>query len=305
MNQFTISELQRYSGISVHSIRAWEKRYNALTPNRTEGNTRYYDGNQLRRLLNIASLMNGNHKISELCSMSDSKLSKLLQSKLEDEKWQLENDEFLVSQMIASAMGFDESLFDKIFYRAMATYGLDLAYIKVIYPTVLRLGVLWSIEGISPAQEHFATHLIKQKLLSTIDILPINQNTKANWLLFLPEGEFHEIGLLMANYLIRSAGQRSAYLGANIPFDSIKDTVKAINPSSLLFFLVAKDGIERDQNLVTSLVKAFPSQQIFIGGEANRIKQLKKHKNLIFLSSINEFKEQLKQTDINLLRKKK
>jgi len=305
MNQFTISELQRYSGISVHSIRAWEKRYNALTPNRTEGNTRYYDGNQLRRLLNIASLMNGNHKISELCSMSDSKLSKLLQSKLEDEKWQLENDEFLVSQMIASAMGFDESLFDKIFYRAMATYGLDLAYIKVIYPTVLRLGVLWSIEGISPAQEHFATHLIKQKLLSTIDILPINQNTKANWLLFLPEGEFHEIGLLMANYLIRSAGQRSAYLGANIPFDSIKDTVKAINPSSLLFFLVAKDDIERDQNLVTSLVKAFPSQQIFIGGEANRIKQLKKHKNLIFLSSINEFKEQLKQTDINLLRKKK
>lgn len=294
MNLFTISELQRYSGVNVHSIRAWEKRYNALTPHRTKGNTRYYDGSQLRRLLNIVSLMDDNYKISELCSMSDEELAQLLQNKLEDEKNQSENDDFLVSQMVASAIGFDESLFDKIFLRAVSKYGLELTYLKVIYPTVQRLGVLWSIEGISVAQEHFATHLIKQKLISSIDILPINHGEKGSWLLFLQEGELHEIGLLMANYLIRNAGQRSTYLGANVPFASVKDTAESIKPSYLLSFLVAKNDREQDEKFLTSLGKTFPTIQIFIGAEAGRVKNMKVGKNITFLTSMNDFKKQIK-----------
>jgi DNA-binding transcriptional MerR regulator len=294
MDQFTISELQKYSGVNVHSIRAWEKRYNALTPHRTQGNTRYYDGDQLRRLLNIVSLMNDEYKVSELCSMSDLKLSRLLQIKLEGEKTQSENDEFLVSQMVASAMRFDESLFDKIFLRAVAKYNLEGAYLKVIYPAVQRLGVLWTIDGISPAQEHFATHLVKQKLISSVDILPINHHSKKNWLLFLPEGEFHEIGLLMANYLIRNAGQRTTYLGANVPFGTIKDAVGSIKPSFLLFFLVAGNNEEEDQKFVASLITAFPQQKIVLSAEADRLKQIRKHKNLFFASSMNDLVEQLK-----------
>lgn len=294
MNLFTISELQRYSGVNVHSIRAWEKRYNALTPHRTKGNTRYYDGSQLKRLLNIVSLMDDNYKISELCSMSDDELAQLLQNKLEDEKTPSENDEFLVSQMVASAIGFDESLFDKIFLRSVSKYGLELTYLKVIYPTVQRLGVLWSIEGISVAQEHFATHLIKQKLISSIDILPINHGEKGSWLLFLQEGELHEIGLLMANYLIRNAGQRSTYLGANVPFASVKDTVEAIKPGYLLSFLVAKNDKEEDEKFLSSLVKTFPSTQIFIGAEAGRVKNMKVGRNITFLTSMSDFKKQIK-----------
>lgn len=294
MNLFTISELQRYSGVNVHSIRAWEKRYNALTPHRTKGNTRYYDGGQLKRLLNIVSLMDDNYKISELCSMSDEELAQLLQNKLEDEKTPSENDEFLVSQMVASAIGFDESLFDKIFLRAVSKYGLELTYLKVIYPTVQRLGVLWSIEGISVAQEHFATHLFKQKLISSIDILPINHGEKGSWLLFLQEGELHEIGLLMANYLIRNAGQRSTYLGANVPFASVKDTVEVIKPGYLLSFLVAKNDKEEDEKFLTSLAKTFPSTQIFIGAEAGRVKNMKVGKNITFLTSMSDFKKQIK-----------
>src|SRR5688572_26578400 len=113
MNSFTISQLQRYSGINVHSIRAWEKRYHALSPGRSEGNTRYYDGNQLRRLLNIASLMHSGYKISELCAFSDKKLFELMSQNLEQGRID-QNDEFLISQMVASALEFNEVLIDLV-----------------------------------------------------------------------------------------------------------------------------------------------------------------------------------------------
>jgi len=293
MNLFTISDLQQYSGINVHSIRAWEKRYNALTPHRTKGNTRYYDGNQLKRLLNIVSLMNDNYKISELCSMSDDTLVKLLLNKLETEKTESYSDDFLVSQLVSSAINFDELLFDKIFSRAVAKYGLEDAYLVVIYPTIQRLGVLWSIDGVSVAQEHFATHLFRQKLITSIDILPLKDNKKGSWLLFLPEGELHEIGLLMANYLIRNSGEYSIYLGANSPIKTVKDTAEVVKPSFLLTFLVANNNPEYDQKFVTSISKLFPLQHIYICAEEGRIKNLKGTKNITFLTSMNDFKKQL------------
>ncbi len=294
MNLFTISDLQRYTGVNVHSIRAWEKRYNALTPHRTKGNTRYYDAHQLRRLLNIVSLMEDNYKISDLCSMPDIKLTTLLKNKLESDKTKIDGDEFLVSQLVSASIGFDDYLFEKIFHRATAQYGLEHAYLKVIYPAVQRLGILWSMEGLSVAQEHFATHLIKQKIISTIDILPNNFQSEHTWLLFLPEGEFHEIGLLMANYLIRNAGQRSIYLGANVPFDTVKNTIDLVKPTRILSFLVVKDDIERDQKFVDSLAKSFTSQEIFIAADAARSTQIKKYKNVSMLNTMDGLQDNLK-----------
>lgn len=299
MDLFTISELQRYSGVNVHSIRAWEKRYNALKPNRSKGNTRYYDGNQLRRLLNIVSLLHENYKISELCSMTDSMLSELLNNKLKDTKDISESDEFLVSQMVSSAIAFDESLFDKIYNRSVAKYGIENSYLKVIYPSVQRLGILWSMEGISVAQEHYITHLIRQKIISSIDILPINNHTINNWILFLPEGELHELGLLMANYLIRNAGHQSIYLGANTPFVAVKDTVKSTQPQFLLSFLVAKNDSESDQKYINSLAKAFPNAHIYIGADTGRTERLKKMKNITFLNSMPQFQQLIKQINEN------
>jgi DNA-binding transcriptional MerR regulator len=293
MNSFTISQLQRFSGISVHSIRAWEKRYDALKPDRSEGNTRYYNGNQLRRLLNIASLMNLDYKISELCSMSDVRLYELMNKNLE-QRISPNDDLLLITQLVASALEFNESLFDKVFSRSVIQHGVEDTYIKLIYPALVRLGLMWSADTVAPAQEHFISNLIRQKLSSSIDMLPVNGDSKEHWILFLPENEFHETGLLMANYLLRNAGRRCTYLGSNVPIDSIKSSIKQLKPTSLLFFLVSKDDESNDKELARLMSKTFSHQKIYIAGDANRLEKIKPKENIIPLTSVHDLKKELK-----------
>ena len=102
MNLFTISQLQQFSGVKAHTIRIWEQRYNALSPNRSEGNTRYYDNTQLRRLLNIVSLMESDYKVSELCSMSDQELFRTLDKQLQSKLHKDETTQYFISQLIAA-----------------------------------------------------------------------------------------------------------------------------------------------------------------------------------------------------------
>lgn len=285
--------MQRFSGISVHSIRAWEKRYNALNPERSEGNTRYYNGNQLRRLLNIASLMNSEYKISDLCSFPDSKLHELILKKI-SEKTLANNDEFLVSQLVAAALEFDELYFDKVYSRAIIQHGMEDTYLKLIYPALERLGIMWSANRITSAQEHFISNLIRQKLNTSIDMITVNGQSQEHWLLFLPENEFHEIGLLMANYLVRNARQRCTYLGANVPNDTLKYAVKILKPTSLLFFLVKNDDVKQDAELIRQMLKSFPAQKIFIAAQEHRFIKIKKLKNFTPLKSAEELRDVLK-----------
>jgi MerR family transcriptional regulator, light-induced transcriptional regulator len=290
MNSFSISKLQRITGINIHSIRAWEKRYNALKPERTKGNTRYYNGNQLRRLLNIASLMESGYKISEICSMEDHKLHELLEIKIKETNKYKSGDYLLVNQMVASAIEFNETLFHKIFSSSVMCYGLEGAYLKVIYPALQRLGMMWFSDKIAPAQEHFVLNLIRQKLDTSIDMIPLSHYSKEHWLLFLPENEFHEIGLLMAHYLLRNAGHRSTYLGANVPFDSLIDSVEILKPTSLLSFFVCKDYEQNDNDIVQQMNQLFPSQKKFLATEPSRLAELGNLKDITPLHSLNELK---------------
>ena len=162
MNLFSISQLSQISGIKAHTIRMWEQRYNALKPNRSEGNTRYYDNLQLRRLLNIVSLMNSGYKVSELGVMSDKKLFTLL----EQQQGKVESDDpedFYISQLIAAGMSYDEQHFEKIFSHCLLRFGLKNAYTHVLYPLLSRIGLMWASNSIPPAQEQFISNIIRQK----------------------------------------------------------------------------------------------------------------------------------------------
>jgi len=242
--------------------------------------------------------MHSAHKISELCALPDAKLNELVYSNLEKETFIQDYDEFLVSQMISSALEFNEPLFDKVYSRALLSHGVEGSYLKVVYPALKRLGVLWSAARIAPAQEHFISNLIRQKLNTSIDLLPVDNHSKNHWLLFLPENEFHESGLLMANYLVRHAGHRCTYLGANVPLETLQDAVNILNPTSLLFFLVTKDDEEEDKALLRVMRQNFPSQKIFVAADASRISTSKATKGLYPIHSVEALKEVLKVMSI-------
>ena len=293
LDLFLISQLQQFSGIKAHTLRMWEQRYNALTPNRSEGNTRYYDNTQLRRLLNIVSLMEMGHKVSKLSSMSDEELFALLDEVLKNNTSVDDPIEYFIAQLIAAGLTYDESHFDKLLSHCLLRFGMKGSYVKVIYPMLVRVGLMWTTDEMPQTQEHFISNLIRQKLFSAIDSLPPAKSVSNSWLLFLPENEFHEIGLLFANYLIRQAGYKVIYLGSNVSYETLINAVQEIDPLNLLFFLVHYDFPQDSQEYLAKLTEKFKHQNIYLSGNVKLISQLTITNNIKWIRSVDDLEEQL------------
>ncbi len=295
MNQFSISQLSSYAGIKPHTIRVWEQRYNALRPNRSEGNTRYYDGIQLRRLLNIVSLLDTDHKISELGGMPDKALFKLVNERMDSGSDSHEKTGYFVSQMIAAGMLYDEQHFDKILSNCVARYGMKKAYTDVLYPMLVRVGLMWSGDRIPPANEHFISNLLRQKLFSVIDSLPPPNPSAEKWLLFLREDEFHEIGLLLASYIVRLSGRQVIYLGPNVPFSSLVNAIDDTAPQYLLCFLVHYELPGNTEKYFAKLSSSFNGKKIFVSGTAQHFGQVKLGKKMQRIQSVAELENELEK----------
>jgi len=235
MDRYKISELERLSGIKAHTIRIWEQRYNILQPLRSDGNIRLYDGGQLKKLLNVATLIKAGNKISAISQLSQEEINQRIES-LSSIVGEGIKEEMLINQMMSSGLSFDEKSFEKAFSNSILSFGLISAYKKVFYPLLNKMGLLWSLTEINPSQEHFISNLIKQKMFAAIDALSPTSNESEKWLLFLPENETHELGLLVSNYILRSNNKEVCYLGADVPRENLMDVARRINPthSSLL-----------------------------------------------------------------------
>lgn len=292
MDEFTISQVARYSGIKPHTIRMWEQRYNALNPLRTSGNTRIYSNEELRRLLNIVSLLEYDYKVSELCVMSDQKLFNLI-SQTKSKAGKDGKNEYSISQLIAAGMSYDENYFEKVFSNCLLRLGMKQTYIKVIYPALIRLGLMWTTNELPPSHEHFISNLIRQKILTAIDSLPPPEQKSEKWLLFLPEDEFHEMGLLFANYFIRFAGKKVIYLGSNIPLQSLVVAVDDSSPDNLLLFLVKNDLSPKVYNYLDELINRFGNKNIYVSANKKLIDGADTGKGVIWLKSVKELERKL------------
>lgn len=291
MNQFSISQLAQFSGIKAHTIRMWEQRYNALQPNRSEGNTRYYDNSQLRRLLNIKSLTDGDYKVSELCVMPDKKLFKLVEERQNEAI--NEGTDYFVSQLISAAINFNEILFDKIFSHCLLKYGMKDTYLEIIYPVLVRTGLMWCSNTLPTINEHFISNLFRQKIYTAIDSLPQSTDSSSSWLLFLPDDEFHEIGLLFADYLLRFSGKKSIYLGGNVPLKSFEGIKKERLPQNILLFLVHNVSVDAAQKYLNDLCSKFPGKKIFVAANQELNNHIRLKNEIHWLSSVSNLEQEL------------
>jgi hypothetical protein len=294
MDSFSIRQLAQFAGIKPHTIRIWEQRYNALQPNRSEGNTRHYDGQQLRRLLNIVSLLESGNKVSHLCTLSDKELFDL---NFSYEQQASENSDYgyYISNLIAGGMNFDEYQFDKILSHCLLHLGVEKTYSEIIYPFLKRIGLMWFTDKMPPSQEHYMSNLLKQKMFTAIDAIPATNEGADSWLLFLPEDEFHEIGLLFSNYLIRSSGGKVIYLGANVPLASIDNAIEQTKVNNLLLFLVHRNLPENVGEYLGELTKIARNQKIFIAAGKDFSEKVSTKSPFNWLHSVEDLKNQLKK----------
>lgn len=292
MNLFSISQLSQFSGIKAHTIRIWEQRYNALSPQRSEGNTRYYNDKQLSRLLNIVSMMECGHKVSALGILSDDELFKLVRKSLiEPDK---SANEYYISQLLSAGMRYDDIYFNQVFAKALETLGLRGTYINVILPLMNRLGLMWAADILPTVHEHFISNIIRQKLSVIIESTRVPDADSESWLLFLPENEFHEIALLFAHFIIRDNGGKVIYLGCDVPLESVISAINDVNPDNLLMFLVHFDHAEMIQEQINELNHYFKGNKFYIAGNPKLISGLKLTDRAECLHSINSLENILK-----------
>ncbi len=239
---YAISLVEQLTGIKAHTLRIWEKRYNSLIPHRTPTNIRYYDDDQLKKLLNISTLLQHGYKISNVVQLEDEKISELITG-LHEHQDKDKQAELYVTELVDHMLSFNERSFDKVLSSAMVKYGVAEAISKVVYPFLRKTGLLWSTSNAAPSQEHFASNIVKRKLLTAIDGIPYATKPKKRFLLFLPPDEWHEIGLLLADYLVRQGGGETVYLGQNVPHESLEMAVERTLPDYVLTFLVLTGNI--------------------------------------------------------------
>jgi DNA-binding transcriptional MerR regulator len=291
MASYSIKELENLSGIKAHTIRIWEKRYNLIAPSRTETNIRYYCDKDLKRLLNIAILNRQGIRISEIAKLSDEELSERVVNLTLDSGDAAHN----IEQLVIAMVDMSEVKFDRILSRYIMHEGFENAVINVIFPCFERIGILWQTGIINPAHEHFVSNLFRQKLMVAIDNIMVTESPKAKkFILFLPEGEYHELGLLFYNYLIRKSGQIVYYLGSSVPFNDVVETGKMVNPDYLFTTITALLSKDETIKYLRNLSKAFPLQKIFVTGQHIDQILMQPLSNVIKIMSPHDFSETLK-----------
>jgi methanogenic corrinoid protein MtbC1 len=129
-------------------------------------------------------------------------------------------EERFVGELINAMMEMNLQRFEEVLDNYVLAKGLNKAVQHVIFPFLEKIGLLWLTSHLSPAQEHLVTNIIRQKLIVAIESAYSRVEKGITFLLFLPEGEYHELGLLYVHYLLKSKGIRTLYLGANMPLEA-------------------------------------------------------------------------------------
>lgn len=265
MANYSIKDLEHLSGIKAHTLRIWEQRYNLINPKRTDTNIRYYDQEDLKLVLNISLLKDNGYKISKIANMSKEELHK--EVLIVSEKTTSFADQ--IYGLTLSMIDLDEQRFEKIIASNTLKIGFERTMLNIIYPFLSKIGIMWLTDSINPAQEHFISNLIRQKVIVAID----GQYNEADqtdasqkYMLFLPEGELHELSLLFANYLIQARNNKVVYLGQNMPFHDLRAAYNVYKPDYLLTVITSRPGELSAQEYLHALCEEFPDAPILVSG---------------------------------------
>lgn len=261
MGDYKIKDLETLTGIKAHTIRIWEKRYNLLEPSRTDTNLRVYTDRDLQDILLVNLLNRNGYKISKIADLSRSeRVSRAEKIQVYDAP------ETGINKLIYALVEIDELAFDEIINKLLQEHGVEKTFSDFLAPFLERIGVMWLTNSITVAQEHFISMLIRQRLIIEIDKLPsARESYNKTALLYLPENEWHEIGILYYHYIIKKSGWRVFYLGQSTPLEGVKELCEKKNVDLVVSAWVSnfdKDLVHAHYNELRSFYKG----KIAVGG---------------------------------------
>lgn len=276
---FTIRELELLSGIRAHTIRIWEQRYNFIKPSRTQTNIRVYSNDELKTLLTVALLNKYGYKISRIDEMlPEQRMEAALELPYAEAL-----QEGMINKLIGYMIDLDSVSFEEMLDKQIKEKGLEETITGTIFHFLDKVGILWQTNRILPVQEHIVSCIIRQKLVAAIESLAPVQRKEPLFLLFLPEGEHHEMGLLFVYYLLRKNNLPVLYLGANVPIKDLQYPVKLKQPAYIYLHLTSFPGQLSLQKFFSSLSQLSSPATVVVSGSVvqNFKKQLPAHFRLL------------------------
>jgi DNA-binding transcriptional MerR regulator len=283
MNRFSIKDIENLTGIKAHTIRIWEQRYGILKPKRTPTNIRYYDAEDLKSALRISMLNNFGYKISRIQQMTEADMEGLIQ-KISDVDFRLQ---ILVNDLLEATIAMDMIRFETVLNSHIRKVGIEEAMEGLVFQFLEKIGLMWMSSRLAPAQEHLASNVLYRKLATTIDGLPFNPGGK-KVLLFLPEGEIHEMGLMYVHYLLRKGGRTPIYLGANTPYKEVQLVFEAARPDYVYTHLTAVAKDWDPERYLKKLAETLGNAHLLVSGSILHKKKPISLRNVRFLLSLDE-----------------
>jgi DNA-binding transcriptional MerR regulator len=263
MATYTLTDLERLTGIKADTIRVWEKRYGLLRPNRTFTNRRWYTVEDLKKLINVATLNKHGMKISTIASMPVGHIEETAAGIARN----ITDNEITINSLVLAMSEFNESAVNEILLKSVMRKGFERTISSVVFPFLRQVGVMWHTGSADVSSEHFISGIIRRKLMSAYDNLsPLKSPSGKKVLMFLPENEYHDLSLLFYAYIVRSLGHEVLYLGQSTPLPAVETAVKSWNPDFIITGAMSGLSVGDYEEFVTGLKRIFPSGIILFEG---------------------------------------
>ena len=288
MITYSVAQVEALTGIKAHTLRIWERRYDFLDPMRTPTNIRYYSDVQLKQLLNFGILVRNGYRVSKLNKMTEEEVYEEVTKVLADPTSESSDE---MKGLTLSMLEMNEEDFDNIFERQVIRKGFLRTITESIYPFLQYVGVLWTTNKAMIAQEHYMSNLIRQKIIAAIERLSIPQKGALSVVLFLLEGEEHEIGLLLASFMAKEMGWNVYYLGHGVPIVNIKKVIDIAEPDAMMTMFVTPK-VNKVNGFIESILEG-NEVPLIVSGSAENLDAVSGSERIIKVSSPLDFQDHL------------
>jgi DNA-binding transcriptional MerR regulator len=282
---FTIKELETLTGVKAHTIRIWEQRYDFIKPSRTITNIRTYNNEELKTLLTVALLNKYGYKISKIDNMpAEQRSQEVLNLHYAEAQ-----TEHLVNRMIGCMIDLATQEFEGLVNDSIIEKGLEETIKTIVFQFLDKIGILWQTGRINPAHEHIVSNIIRQKIIAAIESVPLSKTSKPLMLLFLPENEYHELGLLFVYFLLRQKSIPVIYLGANVPVKDVHYVAALKKPAYFYLHLTSLPAKLNFTKFLSQITEQNSACKVLLSGYVvKKLSEPNSTVNLIPLESLND-----------------
>ena len=290
MDRYTLADLEKLTGIMAGTIRIWERRYRIIKPHRTDTNRKWYDDDDLKRIINIAILNRSGLKISKIASLTDLEIAGIVASLTRESP----DTETQIDSMIVAMTEFNENAINDILMRSIINTEFEATFENIVFPFLRRVGIMWHTGAVDIGAEHFVSNIFRKRLICAIDSLPPGDKPdRMKVILYLPENELHELGLLFYTFIVRKSGHEALYLGQSTPFDALADVVERWNPDVLVTGALTGLPFSGPEDYLKRISTAFRDKKVLVSGALAYAADKVALDNVFSVASVSDLKKHI------------